>query len=327
MIIFKGLINKQFNFKDVKILCLIDAKKYDFELQEHMGEKVDENKILNICINTIFINSDKKYILKYDNVKVIPNNELIDNDDYGIIDMTNRKIVKQINYKHNKIVSFCLYGDKEMYLKGALKNLEQYSKTYPDWKCYFYIRNDVDKNIVEKIKESGGHVIECIDSLNWYMMFTRFFPYENKLNEIYLSRDCDSRLTKREEYSIKQWFDSNKGFHIIRDHPWHCTSILGGMWGAKGCMDNLRFMIMDWCISFLINGKNMQKGPDQFFLKELYNLIKDDMFVNDEFFNYESEKYKINLKRVDCEYIGEPYDENDNIDLDMRKPLEKYWKN
>ena len=58
-----------------------------------------------------------------------------------------------------------------------------------------------------------------------------------------------------------------------------------------------------------------------------YNLIKDDMFVNDEFFNYESEKYKINLKRVDCEYIGEPYDENDNIDLDMRKPLEKYWKN
>jgi hypothetical protein len=32
---------------------------------------------------------------------------------------------------------------------------------------------------------------------------------------------------------VEQWLISGKGFHIMRDHPWHGSKMLGGMWGCR----------------------------------------------------------------------------------------------
>lgn len=318
MIIFKASINKQILINDTKIVCLEKAKKYDFEI---VGSILNENVLIDICLKTIYINPDKRYILKFENIDVIPCNSVLTNSDYGILDMINDKIIKPFVYKEKKVVSFSLYGNKPMYCEGAIRNLKQYTEKYKDISCYFYVRNDVNKETIDKIKDAGGIVIECIDNENWYGMFTRFLPCENE-KELYLSRDCDCRLINREVKAIEQWLATDKKFHIIRDHPWHNTLILGGMWGIKNmCIENLRFQIMYWCLEYIKLNEKKEKGPDQYFLKNLYRLVKNDIYVNDEFFEYETEKYKINIERINKEYIGEAYDANDNYDIYLRNKI------
>jgi hypothetical protein len=48
-----------------------------------------------------------------------------------------------------------------------------------------------------------------------------------------MSRDLDSPLTPRERAAVNVWLASNKSFHAMRDHPWHSTAMLGGMWGFR----------------------------------------------------------------------------------------------
>lgn len=314
MIKFKTNYNRTFERNGIKILCEKEIENYDYEI---IGN-IDEDKLEPICLTCVFMNPDKKYKLKYENFEIIPNNY---DDNCGIIDMKNQTTEKHCFYDPN-IVSFCLYGTKKMYLKGAIKNLEQYTKQYPNVKCYFYVRADVPQEIIKELKEKGGIIIDCINMINWYMMFCRFLPFENPKNEFYLSRDCDGRLIKREIIAINQWIQSNKKFHIIRDHPYHGTKILGGMWGAtKFNSPNLRFLIKDWCLYYINFNKNEEKGPDQFFLHTLYNNIKSEIYVNDEFFAFEQEKFKINHKRENKEYIGEPYDENEKYDQNLRNVI------
>jgi hypothetical protein len=44
-----------------------------------------------------------------------------------------------------------------------------------------------------------------------------------------MSRDSDSQIIPREEDAVREWLASDRIFHIMRDHPDHCTSILGGI--------------------------------------------------------------------------------------------------
>lgn len=42
-----------------------------------------------------------------------------------------------------------------------------------------------------------------------------------------MSRDSDSRIIPREEDAVREWLASDRMFHIMRDHPWHCRFIVG----------------------------------------------------------------------------------------------------
>ena len=50
---------------------------------------------------------------------------------------------------------------------------------------------------------------------------------------MYIARDLDSRFTDREQAAVVEWLNSNKSFHIMRDHPLHINAILAGTWGCK----------------------------------------------------------------------------------------------
>ena len=314
MIIFKCNMDSAWDVNGIQILCSTTNENWDYELHGQYGQNLD---LLRICIRTIFVNPDKAYKLKFGECVVIPRN--YDEVNGGIIDVHNLKVEKHVSYAHNEVVSFCLYGMKPMYFKGALKNIEQYTKTYPNKKCYVYIRNfDVSENMINELEEAGAIVKHCVNMPDWYMMFTRFFPFENPNNKFFLSRDTDCRLIHREAKAIEQWLESDKKFHIIRDHPWHNTLILGGMWGARNMnVEKLRLIIMQWCLMYIKKNENKDKGPDQYFLTNLYKLVKDEVFAQDEFFSYEDLCEIIDAPRNNKEYIGEAYDENDEV-LDMK---------
>ena len=212
-----------------------------------------------------------------------------------------------------KVISFSLWGDNPKYTVGAIKNADIAEELFPEWICRFYIGKSVPEDILNQLKEKNNtQIIQMDEDGDWSGMFWRFHPCSEDDVDVVLSRDTDSRLTQREKDAIDEWLESDKGFHIMRDHPWHAAPILGGMWGCKkGTLTEMSSLI-----------DSIQKGDfwqvDQIFLRDyIYPLVKDKAFVHDDFF----EKKPFPTKRNNLEFIGEVYDENDNTNEEHREVL------
>jgi hypothetical protein len=63
-----------------------------------------------------------------------------------------------------------------------------------------------------------------------FPMMWRFLPLMDLTVDRMLSRDMDSSITTREVAAVDQWLNkSNATFHLMHDHPFHCSSyFLGG---------------------------------------------------------------------------------------------------
>jgi hypothetical protein len=205
--------------------------------------------------------------------------------------------------KYKKIISFSLWGDNPIYTEGAIKNCEIAKDIYPDWECWFYVGQSTPKKTINTLREHhNSKVILMDEDGDWNSMFWRFFAASEKNLEFMICRDTDSRLGLREKFAVDDWIKSGKGFHIMRDHPYHATAILGGMWGVKGdVLKNMKSLI-----------DNYQKGNfwqvDQNFLKEVvYPIIKNNCLVHDEFF----EKKSFPTERRNNSFVGQAYNELD----------------
>ena len=64
-----------------------------------------------------------------------------------------------------------------------------------------------------------------------FPMTWRFLPLMDPTGAHFLSRDSDTLISMREVTVVNQWLrESNATFHLMRDHPGHCsTAILGGI--------------------------------------------------------------------------------------------------
>ena len=126
-----------------------------------------------------------------------------------------------------------MWGNNPKYTIGAIKNAQLLNTIYPGWIAWFYCGNSVPEEIVEYLNSSENcEVFRMNEPGNWMGTFWRFYPASIEEVDVMLSRDCDSRLNKREKLAVDEWLKSDKNFHIMRDHPWHNTEILAGLWGG-----------------------------------------------------------------------------------------------
>lgn len=133
-----------------------------------------------------------------------------------------------------KVISFGLWGNNPDYTAGAIKNIDLARRIYPGWEVWFYIEDDVDPKVVESVEQVADKVIEYKDAHGWDGLFKRFLPMCDPEVDVFISRDCDSRLSDREYQAVEEWLASDKQFHAMRDHEAHrFPPVLGGMWGAK----------------------------------------------------------------------------------------------
>lgn len=207
------------------------------------------------------------------------------------------------------IVAYSLWGNHPMYWVGALRNIELVSKYFPGWICRFYIDDSSDKQLIDTIKGENVEVILVKSKDSFHGMFWRFWAVEEPDVDIYLSRDCDSRFSDREFTAIQEWLESDKDFHIMRDHPYHTVPILGGMWGCRnGILRNVNFSqtIEKW-------NQFHRKGIDQDFLGQvIYPFVKDKSLEHSEFnLRFGQEIRPFPTKRIDYEFVGDIFDEND----------------
>ena len=204
-----------------------------------------------------------------------------------------------------KVIAFSIWGDNPIYNIGAIRNADLAIEIYKDWECWFYIGQSTPQSTISQLnKRKNCKIILQPEEGNWSGMFWRFYPASDPNVEVMVSRDADSRLNTREFFAVKQWMQSNKNFHIMRDHPYHQTEILGGMWGCKfPALKNMKTLINEYT-----KGEFWQ--VDQNFLREkVYPLIKNDTIVHDEFF----ERQSFPTAREPNRFVGQAFDEHDNL--------------
>ena len=207
-----------------------------------------------------------------------------------------------LDNKMKKIISFSLWGDNPIYTQGAIRNVQLAKELFPNWICRYYLDKNVPDDIVSKLKDNGAEVYKYMKDGDWYAMFWRFLPASDPDVDVMISRDCDSRLTIREKEAVEEWLQSDKLFHIMRDHPYHKTEILGGMWGVKKpLLSNMKDLMAGYKIG------NFWQTDQNFLREKIYPIVKEQAMVHDEFF----EKNNFPSNRTNGEFIGEAYNEKD----------------
>jgi hypothetical protein len=210
----------------------------------------------------------------------------------------------------DKIIAFSLWGDDPKYTIGAIRNVEIAKELFPDWICRIYYGDDVPKDIISRLISLGAVTVD-MGIGEWNGMFWRFYAADD--DDVMISRDTDSRLGQREKVAIDEWLSSDKDFHIMRDHPYHATEILGGMWGSRnGALKGIKDMIA----SYDKGDYDNKYQVDQNFLREIiFPIVKDNSLVHDEFFD--KIPFPKNAKpRTSKYFVGQVYNHLDEPEFE-----------
>jgi hypothetical protein len=173
-----------------------------------------------------------------------------------------------------KIISFCLYNNRPKDVLNGVINCFLAPVLYPDWVCRFYVDSTIPPEINQALHTFDKvEVVEMPKHRGDEAMLWRFLPASDTDVDVMISRDADSWLNSREVVCVNQWLNSDKGFHIIRDHCYHSKKIMGGMWGVK---NNILPEMKTWCDEY-----SKSNTYDQGFLAEkVYPIIVNNVMVH-----------------------------------------------
>jgi hypothetical protein len=181
------------------------------------------------------------------------------------------------------IIAFSLFGQAEMYQRGAIANATVAPYLYPGWRCRFYVDDTVPTNTREVLMNAGAEVVmmarhkRSTDGLFW-----RFLVAEDLSVARFLIRDCDSVINIRERAAVGEWLDSHCHFHIMRDFASHTDLMLAGMWGGVGgVLPPLTKLLEGFSYSILTESR----VADQIFLgRFVWPLIKPSCLIHDRLY-------------------------------------------
>lgn len=213
-----------------------------------------------------------------------------------------------LNKGNKKIISYSLWGNHIPYALGAVINAKNISTMYPSWQARFYVHSDLNKKIQQILLSLGSEIIfadQAFPDVPAYMW--RFLIIDDPDVKYFLCRDTDCRLNNAELQLVIEWMESEKKFHVIRDHIFHNNLMLAGLWGGVGVSDlNMRQLI-----SQFHGGKPSNKyGLDQDFLERMiWPRIKHSLFVHDNYYwtpGVKSHKHQFN-ESLGGGYMDEEY--------------------
>jgi hypothetical protein len=226
----------------------------------------------------------------------------VPNIDEGI----NEVVINKKVTDNGKYISYSLFGTDLKYYVGAEKNIIINNKLLPDWDTVIYYHpKNFREGYLKKLSELGAIMVDVSDitiggrpSLD-FPFFWRFLSFLK--NSISLSRDLDSRLSKREVDYIRKWENSDKDYFVIRDHPWH-SPYPSGLFGIRRKLESFENHFNEY-----ISLNNLVWGTDQDIL-EKYMLDKNP----DHILYFGFDKLETYIPRDDKDFfIGMQLDEFD----------------
>lgn len=175
------------------------------------------------------------------------------------------------------VFSFCLYGPPTAkYYGGLIENLKLIQTHFPDWKVFLYLGNDVPAHSIARFLQYPQVVLRHVNQTGPVLMMHRFLAIDEPGVELMMVRDADSRVHIRDRWAIRQFVESSKKAHAIRDHPYHTIEILGGLWGIKrGLLNTIGEHVRPQI------ERPWNFGDDQMFLRHvIYPLVKSELLVH-----------------------------------------------
>lgn len=194
------------------------------------------------------------------------------------------------NGKEKCVIAMSVYGNNSRYVDGAIDNIPHSLRVYPGWILRFYHDASVPAAALEKLRSQPSTELIFIDDIkgtqgnNKYAgTFWRFLVANDPNVDRYVVRDSDSFLLWRERLSVDAWILSGRAFHVMRDHPYHDSCIMAGMWG--GVKNALPISSVTTPIrAGQYNNLMSFAGGDQVYLKEIYlKHFTEDMECHDSF--------------------------------------------
>ena len=179
------------------------------------------------------------------------------------------------------IISFSVWGNSPLYIKGIKENIDLAKEYYPGWICKIYYDDTFDESVINGLEDQA--IFEKIPHSRgkWDGLFWRFYPASDPNVKAFIVRDLDSRLNSREAAAVKDWINSDFDFHGMRDNISHNVPIMGGMWG---CRNGILLDMVNLINSFWKNFG--EKGTDQTFLSEyIWSKVREKAIVHDKYWN------------------------------------------
>ena len=120
-----------------------------------------------------------------------------------------------------KIISFSLYGNKPNFQVGAVVNVIEAKRVYPDWKCRFYT---TDEDVVcKQLEYLGAEVIRMDDWIEGKTLW-RFLAVDDA--DVCIVRDADSVVNEKEALCVEEWLGG--AFSLAGYEPQWREGILKG---------------------------------------------------------------------------------------------------
>ena len=182
-----------------------------------------------------------------------------------------------------KIIAFSLFGSRPRYLRGALLNVLEARRLYPDWTCRFYVDPSVDEQFLDVIERGGAELVrdELASEDRRTRLTRRFLVNDDSRVGHFLVRDCDSVVGEREVRAVDDWLASGLPFHAIRDWYTHTDVMLAGLWGGIAGV----YPDMAGAIARYATRNPATTNWDQEFLREqIWPDIRDSILVHDRLF-------------------------------------------
>lgn len=181
------------------------------------------------------------------------------------------------------IISFSLWGDDPAYVTGAVVNAQIAQHIYVGWTPRFYCDTSVPEDARIELQRLGAQVILLTDpALQKIRPMWRFLVSDDDQVDYFVCRDADSRLNVQELLAVHAWTQSDKRFHVMRDHIYHMELMLAGMWGGvAGVLPNMR----DWLLGASDYFDN-RFGDQAFLMNQVWPLVKQDLCTHDSVYGF-----------------------------------------
>ncbi|XP_037795149.1 uncharacterized protein LOC119590551 isoform X2 [Penaeus monodon] len=141
-----------------------------------------------------------------------------------------------------RVITYSLFGNLTKYWNGLGDILVTTKQLYPGWNVWLYTIPSGRESILCPLMHAHPHLYICdvtnlppplgnVTEVNPSMW--RFLAMGDDMLSAMAVRDTDSKITERESCAVAEWLTCNTSFHVMRDHPFHASPVLAGLWGAR----------------------------------------------------------------------------------------------
>lgn len=283
------------------------------EYIKNYDNEVAKKKLLSLIDYYIEPDLEEKYLIKNEEIK---DEEIKDEEN-----IENKIKEETENNRKINVLSFCLYGCEATYILGMKENVILATKYFPNWVVRIYYNNTVPEKYIKEYESLNAECILCgnlgVNRMNWEGMFWRWLPLDDTNVHFWVSRDADSRLSQREANILKEWCDSDKTLHCIRDHRCHFNYIMGGLFGINNDLFHKRYKfkkVKDIIKESYNIYRERSYNIDQIFLNDkLWNMLRNDVMAHISNGGRKVYDSDIIIKPDGNNFIGKQYKMNSNL--------------